>query len=802
VSRLLFLCLGILFCVHLNGQVRERFYGDSILNEVILDSKILLNNGTINVGSISSPANIASNDCFIFQSDSNGIVLWSKKISTPNDDRFQEVIQTVDGNFVVIGYANATSVYNNNSAIIYKFDQLGNVIWQQDFKNTPAGEQFLDVAEINAGADLLVVGAYNYTPGLADGLAMSLNSNTGAVNWSKNYDISSTNAFANLVVINNEAYISGYLIVSNSFTDGTITKMNVNTGAIIWARSYGTVSNFTGFTSNYFGSLAVSSSNTLLITDQIGNDYTVTLGTVSHTLELDTVGNVLNSIELRAPNYNYTNDVSLCENNGFYFLTFHPSSIYGTQTQNLGNTATSARIVALNSLNGQVSSVRKVKKPVNSGFQAIIKTSFSGNKFVGVGTSYGNLNTQIGYRDAFKIVTDTTFNSIGGCIIQDTIVSIAAPAVTVGTFTYPIIMNIAWPSNLLVLANTVPLTLSQNACLLDTVIANFNHNNGPCLIDSVAFTDFSTSLLNKIVSWQWNFGDPGSGVSNTSFLKNPKHKFTSVGTYNVTLIATSNLGLSDTFVSLINYNPSNIFANAGADKILCNGNSINILGSTNGLTFNWLPTNNLSNSTILNPICTATTTTTYSLIATNSLGCSDTDEVLITVDNIPNITLTKSNDIACDLNQSQLEAKGASSYVWTPTATLNNSVIFNPIATPFVTTTYTVLATSIVCEAIDSITVLVANNNASGIVVPNAFSPNGDGLNDCLKVISNAIFTEFDFKVFNRFGNQVYSSQNADACWYGDFGPADCEVGTYFYYLNAKTDCSEVHRKGDITIVR
>ena len=79
-----------------------------------------------------------------------------------------------------------------------------------------------------------------------------------------------------------------------------------------------------------------------------------------------------------------------------------------------------------------------------------------------------------------------------------------------------------------------------------------------CLSDTYAqFND--TSLVTNpdlVTNWLWNFGDPGSGINNTSNLQNPQHSYTAVGMYPVELIVTSNNGCKDTVLQNLSVNGS------------------------------------------------------------------------------------------------------------------------------------------------------------------------------------------------------------------------------------------------------
>jgi gliding motility-associated-like protein len=88
--------------------------------------------------------------------------------------------------------------------------------------------------------------------------------------------------------------------------------------------------------------------------------------------------------------------------------------------------------------------------------------------------------------------------------------------------------------------------------------------------------------------------------------------------------------------------------------------------------------------------------------------------------------------------------------------------------------------------------------------LPNAFSPNGDLRNDIFKLINANYIDIIQFSIYNRWGEEVFSSRNPTIGWEGDFKGNPCEVGTYHYVVRytclytGKTDLL----KGDVTLVR
>jgi PKD repeat protein len=82
-------------------------------------------------------------------------------------------------------------------------------------------------------------------------------------------------------------------------------------------------------------------------------------------------------------------------------------------------------------------------------------------------------------------------------------------------------------------------------------LADFTFVTG-CEDEIAVFTDISNvNGGGQIAAWNWNFGDPGSGVSNFSALQNPVHNYSASGNYTITLIIDNMNGCSDTLQKTI-----------------------------------------------------------------------------------------------------------------------------------------------------------------------------------------------------------------------------------------------------------
>lgn len=169
----------------------------------------------------------------------------------------------------------------------------------------------------------------------------------------------------------------------------------------------------------------------------------------------------------------------------------------------------------------------------------------------------------------------------------------------------------------------------------------------------------------------------------------------------------------------------------------------------------------------------------------------------------PTILLSKSNDVTCSLGISKLKATGGVSYSWLPVETLDNAGISNPVASPLTTTTYKVrVTTSEGCVGDDSITVNVSTDPQNAILIPSAFTPNNDGLNDCFGIKFLGQMTDLKFSIYNRWGERVFYTNNPSQCWSGTSRGAELKSDVFIYQLSATTICGKIFRTGTVTLIR
>ena len=148
---------------------------------------------------------------------------------------------------------------------------------------------------------------------------------------------------------------------------------------------------------------------------------------------------------------------------------------------------------------------------------------------------------------------------------------------------------------------------------------------------------------------------------------------------------------------------------------------------------------------------------------------------------------------------------GGFSYQWEPTAGLGTPTAPSTSATAITTTDYIVYVTDDVgCVVSDTVHLLVREVicDEPYVFVPNAFTPNGDGKNDILRVRSEIVL-EVNFQIFDRWGEKVFETNDLDTGWDGTFRGQPCEPGVYDYFLKVKCFGEiETLKKGNVTLIR
>jgi gliding motility-associated-like protein len=233
------------------------------------------------------------------------------------------------------------------------------------------------------------------------------------------------------------------------------------------------------------------------------------------------------------------------------------------------------------------------------------------------------------------------------------------------------------------------------------------------------------------------------------------------------------------------------------------------IGETVGETFLWFPDANSSASDLSCTNCATpeiTPTTpgphVYTVVRTDSYGCVDTTSITINVRALPNVVITNGDTVVVRYGEElQLLSEGAIRYSWSPSWGMTNPNISSPAIKPSETALYTVNGLDeFGCGNKDEIYVIV--DYSHNLFIPTAFSPNGDGNNDIFRIANFGYQRVSEFRVYNRWGQEVYSARDNNG-WNGTFRGEDQDNGTYHYIIKAAFADGHVQTfKGDVILMR
>jgi gliding motility-associated-like protein len=223
-------------------------------------------------------------------------------------------------------------------------------------------------------------------------------------------------------------------------------------------------------------------------------------------------------------------------------------------------------------------------------------------------------------------------------------------------------------------------------------------------------------------------------------------------------------------------------ADAGPDIYICPGDTLPMAGS-GGVSYLWTPPVYLSDPTsptslLENPL----TDMFYMLEVIDANGCKDVDDMQVFLNSIPTVDAGEDQYMTAG-GLVNLEASGAMTYEWSPADSVSSPYSSSTLASPADTMVFYVMGTDVNgCIGWDSVTVYVIPG--FWIILPNAFSPNGDGLNDSYapSVIGGTLES---FHVYNRWGKEIFSGGPSDR-WDGKYLGIDQEIDNYVIVATAR----------------
>lgn len=189
---------------------------------------------------------------------------------------------------------------------------------------------------------------------------------------------------------------------------------------------------------------------------------------------------------------------------------------------------------------------------------------------------------------------------------------------------------------------------------------------------------------------------------------------------------------------------------------------------------------------------------------TSSISCATpnpvaSNSIKIAVDNMPVVSIRSDTTIfiGSSIRLNTVTTGNVSRYQWSPSATLDNSTVASPMATPTAKTTYSLRATT---PGNCNVTGQVTITTITEVIIPNVFSPNNDGINDVWNIPGLSSYAESSVQVFNRSGQLVFQSKGYNKPWDGTFNGKALPTGTYYYIIATGKEYEK--RSGSVTVLR
>jgi len=351
--------------------------------------------------------------------------------------------------------------------------------------------------------------------------------------------------------------------------------------------------------------------------------------------------------------------------------------------------------------------------------------------------------------------------------------------------------------------------VDDNGCIFSTSAELISPSCAGFSLVSVTPTDVACGGQNDgLISIEVAGGNPNYRYSidgGNTFIENANNEFTfenlSAGNYQI--VVEDDLGCEVSFNSATINEPLPIAieveTTASCSDADNGGIDVTPSGGTGTYIYWW---NTSDTSQDLDQLAAGT----YDLSITDTNACMFS--TTITVDEHPIIDVNLGTNQIIDATDSiQLMANVSAmqdyTFSWSPIAGLNDPNSLSPWASPTTTTTYTLTVTSEEgCISSDDIIISV-NPVRQVVAVPSAFTPNDDGENDELDIIIQGNFELVSFHVFNRWGEEIFFTENANTRWDGTYKGERQPIGTYVYVLKYEdASGATLEEGGDVTLLR
>lgn len=754
------------------------------------------------------PFSLPAQDTFVYTYGGSG------------DDIGTSITPTADGGFLIAGSSNSFSQNGDTDVYVAKLDACGQLEWEKTYGSEGEETQvFLDITSTGFGLAFITTGYQN-----THGQLMSLNE-TGDIIWAKliNPEMPKDSVFITMTAQVNEDLRIFYSYFNNTLDDYGFWHMGWNSQDVsdggcggISASIYFNDHRPTKVTSihSYLGDYMACGQTQLLQSDafifylsanvsaselirsfggsgqETANDMLIVGPEFWGGGIMTTVGSTTSSgVGLQDI---YLTRISYLEWQEVLVSTFGGSGIdVGTaleKTKNddlliLGYTE-SFGINSRDILLMKIDSSNTVLWANTYGTSGFENTPEIGNtlhilpdsSIVFIGTSEHPIS---GDKNIYVVKTDQNGNT-NGC--QQTAINIVKKDTIHPTFSY---FRNTWvdpcATNITISPQTISAT-STNQC--------YNFSRSPdttiCIGNSVALQ------ANGGIAYQWS---PSNTLSDPS-IPNPMATPNQSTSYTVTITDPQGCPFIDSvYIEVIKAEALLTFT----DTTICPNSTVSLQAS-GGIAYEWSPSNYMDDPFSANPSISPLQTGIYTVTVTNAHGCQDTASLQVQVASIPSVLYT--SDTTLEFGQSlTLLGNPDLSYQWTLPTDLDDPFSHSPTASPQQTISYTATATDQWgCTYTQNINIRVIP--LPTILLPTAFSPNNDGINDTFKPILHR-HTLVRFAVYNRWGNKIFETSDPQQAWDGTDERQQQPIGAYVYVVEYReaTSAEIIFKSGSVLLI-
>ena len=306
---------------------------------------------------------------------------------------------------------------------------------------------------------------------------------------------------------------------------------------------------------------------------------------------------------------------------------------------------------------------------------------------------------------------------------------------------------------------------------------NFSFNN-PCFGDS-AFFNFTNTSVDSVL---WEFGDPNSGISNSSSNINPVHIFSDTGTFHISLYSYFN-GITDTATNELFVTDIPV-VNLGNDTVICDGEILILDATVQNATYLWQDNSTASSYTV-------SSEGDY-FVEITANGCSSTDTIHVIYNPLPNAIISGNHEVCYGepvfidviINGTSPFEITYNNGTETNIVSGNNLIIIEASQAGIYTITNVVDQFGCIGVYTGAVEVITYPCSLT-VFIPNSFTPDNDLNNEGFIPVMHDIndVVTFNMMIFNRWGDVIYETTEKNEYWDGKFYNTIVQQGVYAYTI-------------------